>query len=55
MFIVYNFSAVSDSCYHGSAVDKSGPAIEELLKKHFNATKILRGVVPDEQARIEVS
>lgn len=45
---------MSDSCYHGSAVDKSGPAIEELLKKHYGAKKILRGVVPDDEAKIQV-
>lgn len=46
---------VSDSCYHGSATDKSGPALEDLLKQNFGATKILRGVVPDEAHKIIVS
>lgn len=46
---------VSDSCYHGSATDKSGPALEDLLKQTFGATKILRGVVPDDESKIVVS
>lgn len=46
---------VSDSCYHGSATDKSGPALEDLLKQNFGALKILRGVVPDEESKIIVS
>lgn len=52
-FIFYYFFPVSDSCYHGSAVDNSGPVLEELLKRNFGAAKILRGVVPDEQKRIQ--
>ncbi|XP_063696022.1 molybdenum cofactor synthesis protein cinnamon [Culicoides brevitarsis] len=48
----YVVLTVSDSCYHGSATDKSGPALEELLKQNFGATKILRGVVPDEASKI---
>lgn len=35
------------------AVDNSGPALEDLIKKQFLAKKILRGVVPDEQKKIE--
>lgn len=45
--------SVSDSCYHGTAVDNSGPALEDLIKKNYSADKILRGVVADEQERIQ--
>lgn len=54
MIVWFNTTVVSDSCYHGSAIDKSGPAIEELLKDNFGATRILRGVVPDEESKIIV-
>jgi molybdopterin adenylyltransferase len=44
---------VSDSCYQGSRVDGSGPAVAEVLETNgFSADRV---VIPDEQQAIEAA
>ncbi len=44
---------VSDRCAAGTAVDASGPRVEEVLVARLNATVVARALVADEIAQIE--
>lgn len=51
----YSFGVVtvSDSCFKGENVDKSGPEIQRLLRQS-KATKISQSTVPDDLEEIVV-
>lgn len=50
---MYNFFLVSDTCSVDQTQDRSGPRLQEEVKKVFANAVFLRAIVPDEKDLIK--
>ncbi|XP_055383017.1 molybdenum cofactor synthesis protein cinnamon [Condylostylus longicornis] len=51
--VTFVIVTVSDSCFAGTAQDKSGPALKELIEQTYWNCSIVMELVPDDQSKIE--